>query len=650
MVQHLGLFLTSQDIVRFRTTCTSLYKAYHHLFWRTVNFFEGNRFDRPHSKSIRLLDSRAGVRAFATHLQSIESLTCDAYIVAHYALGLCVLIDTHQYLLQEKSLPSELQFMNESSTRYMQELTTAVQGLIATAVPPGLKLPTRPAWMFTSSLGQPYSNLDSPIIYTANAGLFFPPLTNLTRLECSLNGMQAQGWRSRPCRLPLATLPVTLSLCWMLYLNKGLEHIKVDGIDLTKTTPVRTLAWTLSGLANLKTLDLQSQDPTDDHVGEFLLFHCCQTLESFHFKADIAVPSTIHHVFNLTIEIPRMPMPLLKSLRMPSKPRARFSHELCPVLEHCPALESWHLPTIDYRPRVMDEALNIIKDLRLPLKRLAVDLPRGHDELHGTPGRIIDILEQHTLESFSISLFKEGPNTCLTSKLCRHSATLRDITYDQVTTLLSTTIRDILTNCRALEKLVVRMVNPPVMDGTDWLHVWHETQDSKVWEALGKFYTQIGALHQLEILHLKACVTYNGTGHSFNTDCYNVSLPGMLLMPTPSQTRTSPPSAMEKKRYPVPGFLNLLSGLTKLRELRGSVRMDLPGMVSTMRLDSYRWMGRHWPKLKVAEFLLPGYQEEFVYHLPPHITWLFTERPSLQLSAYKEPMKIEKRKRAPVAF
>ncbi|KAK3846453.1 MAG: hypothetical protein J3R72DRAFT_433852 [Linnemannia gamsii] len=717
LVQHLGLFLTSQDIVRVRTTCTSLHKAYHHLFWRTVNFSEGNFPDQPHSKSIRLLDSKPGVRAFATHLRYIKSLTCDAYIVSHYALGLCVLLETQENLLQEKSLPSELQFMSESSTEYMQELTTVARDLIATAMPPGQKLPTRPHWVFTSTIGKPYVGIAAPILYTANAGLFFPPMTNLTRLECSFIGIQPQDWWSRPCQYPLSDLTVTATLCWMLYFNKGLEHIKVDGINLAKTKAVKTLAWTLSGLANLKTLDLESQEETSDHVGEFLLFHCSQTLESFYHKADMMSTRTNHQVvitpwydytqteeyflkdspqdwvgarYDVTIEIPRKPMPLLKRLRMPDRPRSGFTDELCSVLEHCPALESWHLPRVEHRSHIFDKALNIVKDHRMPLKKLTGDYPKEHEEIHMTPGRILDILEQHTLESFSISFFSES--TGLTSKLFQHSATLRDITFDQVKFILSTTIRDILTNCRALEKLVVRMDNvhldaieelqsvsltithailkpwvclglkhleipveldcfPECSDFTEtdsagWYHDWHQTQDNKAWEALGKFYAQIGALHQLEVLDLKACVVHRGASFPFGTSCYDVSLPGMLLMPAPPP-RTSPPSAIEKKRYPVPGFLHLLSGLTNLRELRGSVRMDLPGMVSTMRLDSYRWIGRHWPKLKVAEFLLPGYQTEFVYHLPPHITWLFTERPFLRLSAYKIPPSKVDRKKVP---
>ncbi|KAF9901065.1 hypothetical protein EC991_006576 [Linnemannia zychae] len=725
LVQLLGAFLTSRDLACFRTTCKSLNKAYHHLFWRVVNFFEGTHINQPNSKSIRFLDSVPAIRAFAANLNHIKSLTCDGYIVVHYTLGVCVLFDTEQYLLRyqqppphSSSLPSSgLSFMKESSQEYMQELTTEVRDLIATSVLPGQEPPIRPEWMYGSfkgnSIGQPFGVFVLPQIYAANERMIFPPMTNLTRFECSFLGMQPTDWRSRPCRFPTSNKSMTMSLCWLLYFNKGLEYIKVDGIDLTTTRPVRLMAWTLSGLAHLKLLELSSLDQTKDHVGEYLLFYCSDTLESFQLKAEIESSSRTHPVvispwYDLTqtdeyfyidvspnwmsdsfhgdIEIPRRPMPLLKSLRMPAKPLLGYTNELCPVLENCPALESWHLPTVGRHSFDVGETLAIIKELQLPLKRLTVDYPRQHDALYRIPGSIMDALAPHTLESFSISCFEDDLTSSLTSRFSRHSATLCEINFDAVEELYSSTIENILTSCHALEKLVVRRgsksddpneidllkdasltiydattkpwvclglkhleipvqlhwLSPsialPEVGSKVWCHNWLHTQDDKDWECLRKFYTQIGALHRLEVLDLKACMVYLEAPKGFKTTCYYLSLPGMLLMPPPPpNAHTSP--ALHKKKYPVPGFLDLLGGLTQLRELRGSVRVDLPAMVATMRLDSYRWIGRHWPKLKVAEFLLPGYQAQNVYHLPPHITWLFTERPFLKLSADFKPQK-----------
>lgn len=108
----------------------------------------------------------------------------------------------------------------------------------------------------------------------------------------------------------------------------------------------------------------------------------------------------------------------------------------------------------------------------------------------------------------------------------------------------------------------------------------------------------------MKILDLKAYLVYLNSAASGAT-CSDITL---------SVITTKEPE------YHSPGFLDLLSGLINLRELRRSVRVDLPVMRLAMRLDSYRWVARHWPMLKVTEFLQPEYQSEFVYTLPPHIT------------------------------
>ncbi|KAF9150544.1 hypothetical protein BG015_007657 [Linnemannia schmuckeri] len=725
LVLHLGYFLTTQDIALFRATNKTHYRAFHTLFWRTINLLDdGNSVDQPDSKTIRLLDSRPATRAFALNQKYIQSLSCRSSFIVHHYYGLCVLLDVAEYL--KPGVP----LMDVSSKEVLQDLTTTVQNLMATTTLHNGTVSKRPSWLIPNSISMPFECTSTvPAIYTANAGLLFPPMTNLTRLECAIKmRCISEGW-SLPSRYPYSKLMTTIILCWVLYFNKGLTHVKLDGIDLTAYKPVRILAQTLSGLVHLRSLelstDMTAQDQTKDLVGEFLLFHCSHTLEVFHLKAEVGfssrtVPVVVTPWYDHTlteeyfqkcapldwmsssfsaavaeaggVEIPRMPMPLLRSLRMPDKPEIGYTDELCPILENCPALESLVLPTVGQRPLSLNRMLSIIKDQPLRLKRITVDYPRKYDEFHEAPGSVIDILDQHTLESLNISFFKEGPYTCLTSKLFRHSETLRDLTFDAVESLYSTTILDLLCNCRVLEKLVVRgggnsddsnnknnlddirylqdislavthaVAKPwvclrlshleiPVMldwfaytnllgrGGTSgWFHDWRHTQGDSNWEALRKFYQQIGALHHLQVLDLKACLVYPGSVPSGAT-WSDISFPGMLLMPFTPKPSSSSSSLPARNKNIIPGFLDLLSGLTKLRELRGSVRVDLPVMMSAMRLDSYRWMARHWPMLKVAEFLLPGYQSALVYTLPPHITWLFTERPSLKLAADKKPDK-----------
>ena len=141
---------------------------------------------------------------------------------------------------------------------------------------------------------------------------------------------------------------------------------------------------------------------------------------------------------------------------MPDKPEMGYTDEFCSVLENCSALEALVLPTVGERSFGLNKLLCIIKDQRLPLKSITVDYPSKYDTFHEIPGSVIDFLDQHTLEAFNISFFKEGPYTCLTSKLFQDLETLCDLTFDAAMSLYLATILDFLCNCRALKKLVVR--------------------------------------------------------------------------------------------------------------------------------------------------------------------------------------------------
>ncbi|KAF8940427.1 hypothetical protein BGZ47_007753 [Haplosporangium gracile] len=460
-------------------------------------------------------------------------------------------------------------------------------------------------------------------------------MTNLTRLECAIKVRCIGEGRSLPSGCRYSKQMATIILCWILYFNKGLTHVKLDGIDLTTYKPVRILAQTLSGIAHLRSLELSTdmtvQDQTKDLLGEFLLFHCNHTLEVFHLKAEVGFSSRT--------------IPMVVTPRYDHTLTAEYFQECAPPADWMSSSFSVAVTeTVEVeipRPLSLNKMLSIIKDQPLRLKRVTVDYPRKYDEFHETPGSVIDILDQHTLESLNISFFKEGPYTCLTSKLFRHSETLCDLTFEAVESLYSTTILNLLCNCCALEELVVRGAGnskasnnkdnmddirylqdislavthavakpwvclhlshleiPVMLDWftytalperggiLSWFHHWRHTQGDSDWEALRKFYEQIGALHQLQVLDLKVCLVYPGSVPSGAT-WSDISLPGMLLMPFTPKPSSSSSSLPARNKNISAGFLDLLSGLKKLRELRGSVRVDLPVMMSAMRLDSYR--------------------------------------------------------------
>ncbi|KAG9071832.1 hypothetical protein KI688_006048 [Linnemannia hyalina] len=122
--------------------------------------------------------------------------------------------------------------------------------------------------------------------------------------------------------------------------------------------------------------------------------------------------------------------------------------------------------------------------------------------------------------------------------------------------------------------------------------------DHAHWEMLGKFYSQIGSLTELRVLDLRSAASIHiptevDSNHmqeiAFEEDC----LPGMLILEDPS------------KRL---GYLSKLAGLTKLRELRGSIvwkHMADEGRMGEQEVD---WFVEHLPALTVAHFLPKGYK------------------------------------------
>lgn len=163
-------------------------------------------------------------------------------------------------------------FLEVSSREFLQDLRATAQELLARTTLPHEAVSKRPDWVLPHPHDTVFGCMSViPAIYTANAGLLFPPMTNLTRLECVHNPSSLTQWQSLPSRYLATNEATTMFLCWVLYFNKGLTHVRFDGADLTAHNPVRVLAQTLSGLAHLKSLELSThmtpQQQTNALVG-----------------------------------------------------------------------------------------------------------------------------------------------------------------------------------------------------------------------------------------------------------------------------------------------------------------------------------------------------------------------------------------------
>lgn len=215
--------------------------------------------------------------------------------------------------------------------------------------------------------------------------------------------------------------------------------------------------------------------------------------------------------------------------------------------------------------------------------------------------------------------------------IARHSKSLRKLNLHHYVSLESKTIQSILCRCAALKELRILRYNAASgcfvdTDGAEgeWACVNLKVLDMSVvindytkdfqprtgyhlgrptplvmkkgekrhFKKLETFYRQIGRLVNLEILRLEGA-HWNRSDYISNTPYFRIEyknfwFPAMLSLPRP-----------EKKW---PGYLCELSGLKKLRELRGSVGAMNYETERTLMLEEAEVMSQYWPLLEVAEF------------------------------------------------
>ncbi|OAQ32045.1 hypothetical protein K457DRAFT_16922 [Linnemannia elongata AG-77] len=110
--------------------------------------------------------------------------------------------------------------------------------------------------------------------------------------------------------------------------------------------------------------------------------------------------------------------------------------------------------------------------------------------------------------------------------------------------------------------------------------------ETRYFEPLEHFYRQIGRLTELRHLDLRMDMMGPDGERQNNIPTYmEVSFPGLLNI------------GMGR-----PGYLELLGGLSKLKELRGSVFLDTYETELRVGAVEVFWMREHWPLLESADF------------------------------------------------
>lgn len=182
------------------------------------------------------------------------------------------------------------------------------------------------------------------------------------------------------------------------------------------------------------------------------------------------------------------------------------------------------------------------------------------------------------------------------------------------------------------------------------------TANNEMWEMLRRFYRQLGALREIEVLNLRikskemrwldehGRVVEHDESEDYGVrgeqeedeDIDNWSVEddfGKWVCTDPKKLSMTNADAsfpgllsMGDLKTNRPGYLSYLAGLSKLQELRGHVQATTTETSVTFGQREVEWMALRWPRLKVIELLPEGSNMSSV---ASHILWLQERRPTL---------------------
>ncbi|KAF9335867.1 hypothetical protein BGZ91_010297 [Linnemannia elongata] len=603
-------YLSRQNIVhlslinrRLCSTCTP-------LLWHSIHLLGKNFLNNANTAQTRLLASPEGLQALYNNINTVRAVYWKADFSWFYF---------HAVLAYFNTIPT-------SSSAGPNALEDTEQDIISTNA---LTHPGCGGMEISKSLPT------APL----------PPLRRLTKYKAFI-GTDAYGGSNAD--LPSGCLhgPHHHQTFWLLRLNSStLVHLDLRSLDLNSSIVVRDLCRTISGLRQLRTLRLNGLAP--DHIAfralEVIFFSCPGSLEELYM---LSLMEDREKILQLDpwkcdwdygqgpLVLRKGPLRYLKILDIPSSYAGYQAPLLCRILEHCPALESLSIPSLrdmevsEKVAETIGKHCSLITTLRM--------LRPFEDNKGASMMSMMEAIPGQQLKSFQLFAYVDYFSDRLRAAWTRHSETLQRIELTSCRTLASAVLRTVLTQCQALEILVlsefystkccltledavmdkwactrIRTLSIPVKltpDGkspfylTDPSKTWWRGDDHAHWEMLGKFYAQIGSLTELRVLDLRSAASIHipsvvALEHMQEVPFQKNCLPGMLVLENPS-TRL--------------GYLSKFARLTKLQELRGSIVWRHMAEEAKMGERDVDWIVEHFPALSVAHFLPKehNYQEE----------------------------------------
>ncbi|KAK3836885.1 MAG: hypothetical protein J3R72DRAFT_449992 [Linnemannia gamsii] len=662
LAEIIGRFLNKKDQLHLSMTNRLLHRTLTPLFWSSLDLF-----NKPQAE--RLLQSPA----------------------AHQVLG------RNFYRIQElKIQTSTLVYLINSMIRHPEDQPMATT--------------TTPATATTSSsepapIPLPESPLPNPLTVT------LPRMTRLTSLEFKTEQIPDGDDSVKDAYPEISVMP---RLTWLLHLNSSLTQIRVSGCRVRSPYDAHLFIQALPSLTSLRDLDLNFRMSAVrwEVVIELLFFCLPLSVENVSL-----CPSKLEDGIPLSLGSPPLPgggqdtelaglIGTRRALGKRYKPLERLrrlqiefgrwedTQLLCLFVQDCPGLETFSPPLWNH-----DGYRSISADLAQAVVQHCPRL-RGLNSCGQASSDIVDTLPQQSLEFIANRSRHSEPKEmalCLQAISRSQYASLREVRIEECSHVRGSAVQAILWTCAGLETLVIKG-RPCVatrlkhLVEKDWVCTRLKTLEITVdlrqvrvpavglvtmpavydatWTMLRRFYRQLGALTEIEVLNLgirskeMQWLDENGQERVMivdkpkskrrqarsqgeeddswsaddDTSEYDTARAKGSVMASNADATFPGLLSLGDESTGRAGYLNWLAGLTKLRELRGHVQATTSETLRTVGQRELEWMLRHWPKLEVEELLpavktiqskprrpLPGDK------IPPHIVWFQQQRPDIHI-------------------
>ncbi|KAG0286418.1 hypothetical protein BGZ96_009464 [Linnemannia gamsii] len=434
--------------------------------------------------------------------------------------------------------------------------------------------------------------------------------------------------------------------------NPGLTHIHLENVRIHIKQDFVKLLRVVTALTSLQSLVVCLGENLADlcGFGEALFFSCPPSIKQLKieikeqrlcdsnysdFEETLAgqnrtLKDTNDNIDEETTLFPtRNLLSKLRSLLLCSNDIRFPRDKVLSMLTHCPGLRELGLPSLEKMSKATMLEVGHFIGTRCPSLEILNHSPAQLDNDGLIILGIMGTLPPQSLTELHLQKFNDTADQ-LASMIARHSKSLFKINLHHYVSLESKTIQSILCGCEALEELRLLRYNAAsgcfvdtdgaegewacmnlrVLDMPVVINDYNKDFQPRIGYYLGRptplvlkndekrhfkklerFYQQIGRLVNLEFLRLEGAhwnKSDNANTPHFHTEYSDVWFPAMLSLPCPD------------KKWP--GYLCELSGLKKLRELRGSVGAMNFETARTLMLEEAEVMSQCWPLLEVAEF------------------------------------------------